>query len=312
MKKTYCAEMAPQPLFTLFTSSKPQKRNLYRVHQHTELELGWILRGEGEYILDGASYDAQPGDLFLVRGNEQHCIPTIRTPTLDAFNIHLTVPYLWGTAADYADPARLRRLVGTGDVPHRFRGDAVLNGLLTQLMDSAQSDAPESRHPARAGADRRPLHRAAHPRPDGARSPAQPLALFGRIQVRHRHRAVRICAPPAHRARRPPAAHHRRYRPRRRAGLRLPQPRQLQQAVQKDHRRRAQRPAETRLTALRFDFQIRPNQILGEFLSIQAKIVWIFMRSPCNCIHKLFLPRFFRRFHLFFSNFLGKVLCNAT
>lgn len=149
MKKTYCAEMAPQPLFTLFTSSKPQKRNLYRVHQHTELELGWILRGEGEYILDGASYDAQPGDLFLVRGNEQHCIPTIRTPTLDAFNIHLTVPYLWGTAADYADPARLRRLVGTGDVPHRFRGDAVLNGLLTQLMDSAQSDAPESRFAVR-------------------------------------------------------------------------------------------------------------------------------------------------------------------
>ena len=149
MKKSYCAEMTHQPLFTLFTSSKPQKRNLYRVHQHTELELGWILRGSGEYILDGTSYDVQPGDLFLVRGNEQHCVPTIRTPTLDAFNIHLTVPYLWGTAADYADPARLRRLVGTGTVPHRFRGDNALNALLARLMDGAQSDAPESRFAVR-------------------------------------------------------------------------------------------------------------------------------------------------------------------
>lgn len=145
MRKTYCAEMVPQPLFTLFTSSKPQKRDLYRVHQHTELELGWILRGQGTYLLDGIAYDARPGDLFLVRGNEQHCIPTILTPTLDAFNIHLTIPYLWGVITDYADPARLRQLVGTGTVPHRFRGDEALEALLTRLMDAAQSDAPDAR-----------------------------------------------------------------------------------------------------------------------------------------------------------------------
>lgn len=150
MKKEYRSEMTQQLLFTLFTSSKPQKRDAFRVHQHTELELGWILNGSGRYILEAVEYHAQPGDLFLVRGNEQHCVPTIFSPTLDSFNIHLSASYLWNVCADYADPARLRRLIGSDEsAPHLFRSDAAMNALLARLLDAFRSDAPDARFAVR-------------------------------------------------------------------------------------------------------------------------------------------------------------------
>ena len=90
MKKTYYSENSASELFTLFDSIKLRKRDVYRNHTHTQIELGFVVAGEGEYVLEGRRFDIRSGDLFLVRPNEQHCVPTITTDELVSFNIHLS------------------------------------------------------------------------------------------------------------------------------------------------------------------------------------------------------------------------------
>lgn len=123
MKYEIYSETSHRLLFTLFDSSKARKTDMYRVHHHPELELGYICRGEGDYLLENESYTAEPGCMFLIRANEQHCVPTIYTPTFDSFNIYITSYYIWNVCAEYIEPRRLSLLIGqNGSIPHRFAG----------------------------------------------------------------------------------------------------------------------------------------------------------------------------------------------
>ena len=121
MKYEIFSETSHRLLFTLFDSSKVRKTDMYRVHHHPELELGYICRGEGDYRLEQERYTAEAGCMFLIRANEQHCVPTIYTPTLDSFNIYITSYYLWNVCSEYICPQRLKLLVGKkGSVPHKY------------------------------------------------------------------------------------------------------------------------------------------------------------------------------------------------
>lgn len=111
MRKTYYSENSGNELFTLFDSIKYRKQDLYRNHTHTQIELGFIVEGEGEYVLEGNRFDIRAGDLFLVRPNEQHCVPTITTDSLISFNLHLSPLYVWRVLSDYMESGRLNCLV---------------------------------------------------------------------------------------------------------------------------------------------------------------------------------------------------------
>lgn len=143
MKIEIYSEGTHRLLFTLFDSTKKQKTNAFRVHHHPELEFGYISGGSGDYILEQNCYRAEAGDLFLVRPNEQHCVPTIFTPELSSFNIYMTSYYLWNVCGEYVEPGRLKMLIGGGSgesaVEHRFpgRGDTFLE--LIKLCSSPES-----------------------------------------------------------------------------------------------------------------------------------------------------------------------------
>jgi len=123
MREEFHSEISNQVLFTIFDSQKPRKSNLFRIHQHAELELGYITEGEGVYYLEDERFSVQKGDLFLVRTNEQHCIPTIYTDELKSLNIHIESYYLWNMCTDFIDGQLLHTLVNV-DIPiqHQFRG----------------------------------------------------------------------------------------------------------------------------------------------------------------------------------------------
>jgi len=118
MNTSFYSEVSGQLLFTVFDSSKTAKSGQFRVHHHAGLELGCILSGEGFYHLENERYHARPGDLFLVRANEQHCVPTITTPELLSFNIHIAPYFLWNLCADFIAGSRLQALVNR-EVPIR-------------------------------------------------------------------------------------------------------------------------------------------------------------------------------------------------
>ena len=126
MKNEFYSETSRRLLYTIFDDSKQRKTNAFRVHHHTELELGYMVSGEGVYILNNTSYEAKSGDLFLVRTNEQHCVPTIYTDNLVSFNIHISSYYLWSVCSEYIEPERLRLLIGSTPITHRFTNQSEL------------------------------------------------------------------------------------------------------------------------------------------------------------------------------------------
>ncbi len=139
MKIEVYSEVSHQLLFTMFDSMKKVKNNQFRIHHHAELELGWIIDGEGIYYLGEERFNAKSGDLFLIRANEQHCIPTITTQELSSFNIHITPYFLWNVCADFIDSGKLHTLVNnTLPIKHHFtemRSTVEKIMLLSQNMD---------------------------------------------------------------------------------------------------------------------------------------------------------------------------------
>lgn len=121
-ESNFYSETSHSLLFTCFDSKKQRKTDSFRVHHHAELELGYICSGEGDYILADSRFHAKAGDLFLVRANEQHCVPTVYTDELVSFNIHFSSYFLWNICAEYIPFGVLRVLVCNSPVKHCFCG----------------------------------------------------------------------------------------------------------------------------------------------------------------------------------------------
>lgn len=141
MEKNYYSENSNNQLFTIFDSVKYRKTNSYRNHRHTQIELGYIVHGKGEYIIEQNSFDILQGDLFLVRPNEQHCVPTIVDDELVSFNIHISPLYLWRVLSDYVEVGKLNCLVCSDiDIPTRIRGNKSVLEIIDKLRFSFQND----------------------------------------------------------------------------------------------------------------------------------------------------------------------------
>ena len=135
MKKEFYSEVSRQLLFTLFDSKKERKTNSFRTHHHTELELGYLLEGFGTYILRDEVYSAGAGDLFIVRSNEQHCVPTITSDYLSSFNVYISSYYLWNICSDYVDSNVIQALINS-NIPIRqwISGDPEIRQIITKLQ----------------------------------------------------------------------------------------------------------------------------------------------------------------------------------
>ena len=134
MRTEYYSEIDRQLLFSIYDSSKKQKNNQIRNHKHADLELGFIINGTGIYVLNQISYQVNPGDLFIVRPNEQHCIPTITTEKLISFNIHINAYYLWNICTDYIEPDKIQALIHS-EVPikQHFSSNDKINNLINRI-----------------------------------------------------------------------------------------------------------------------------------------------------------------------------------
>ncbi len=135
MKKDYLTEISNFFLFSIFTSSKKSKREVWRVHKHPEIEIGYIIEGSGKYVLEEREYNAEAGDYFLVRPNEQHCVPTITSPELNSFNIYISPYFLWNFCVNFVPPEKLRMLID-GNLPmtQRFHAEGEIRGIFDRLQ----------------------------------------------------------------------------------------------------------------------------------------------------------------------------------
>ena len=115
MRKEYFTEASHQPLFSMYDTLKKKSINPSRHHKHhPELEIGFIAEGNGTYIVDDKSFDFKPGDVFFIRANESHCIPSITSDEVIAFVIRINWYYMWNICADYIDASKIHTMITAG------------------------------------------------------------------------------------------------------------------------------------------------------------------------------------------------------
>ena len=115
MRKEYFTEASHQPLFSMYDTLKKKSINPSRHHKHhPELEIGFIAEGNGIYTVDNKSFDFKPGDVFFIRPNESHCIPSIESDEVIAFVIRINWYYMWNICADYIDASKIHTMITSG------------------------------------------------------------------------------------------------------------------------------------------------------------------------------------------------------
>lgn len=115
MRKEYFTEASHQPLFSMYDTLKKKTINPSRHHKHhPEIEIGFIAEGVGKYVIGDNSYDFKPGDVFFIRANESHCIPSIDSDEVLAFVIRINWYYMWNICADYIDAAKIHTMITSG------------------------------------------------------------------------------------------------------------------------------------------------------------------------------------------------------
>ncbi len=115
MRKEYFTEASHQPLFSMYDTLKKKSINPSRHHKHhPELEIGFIAEGNGIYTVGDKSFDFKPGDVFFIRANEPHCIPSIKSEEVIAFVIRINWYYMWNICADYIDAAKIHTMITSG------------------------------------------------------------------------------------------------------------------------------------------------------------------------------------------------------
>lgn len=151
MRTEYYSETNRELLFSLYDSSKKKKENQFRNHKHADLEIAFIIDGTGIYILNEGIFDVNAGDLFVARPNEQHCIPTITSDRLIAFNIRINSFYLWNVCSDFIEPSKIHALVHS-EIPinQHFQANENLIMLAKKIWKLFHEDSDANRFKIRS------------------------------------------------------------------------------------------------------------------------------------------------------------------
>ena len=81
-------------LLRAYTSLPGPRKEAFRIHHHTEYELGLVISGSGRYVArESKEYEIRPGDLFFYKNSEPHCITDIAAPGMQLLNIRISPIY---------------------------------------------------------------------------------------------------------------------------------------------------------------------------------------------------------------------------
>lgn len=86
-----------------------------------------------------------------MRPNEEHCIPTITSDRLIAFNIHISAYYLWNVCTDFVEPDKIQSLIHSEvSIKQHFCSDAQINALVKKIWKLFHEDADCNRFKIRS------------------------------------------------------------------------------------------------------------------------------------------------------------------
>lgn len=145
MKRNYYTESSNQFIYSVFYSPQKRKSGGFRNHHHTETEFNFILYGDGEYNLGGKNYTIHKGDLFIIRSNEQHCIPTITSDTLLSLNMYISPYFLWNICSDYIPYHKIHALINSDISIQNHQMDTEISECFMRIVKLYDGDDAQNR-----------------------------------------------------------------------------------------------------------------------------------------------------------------------
>lgn len=134
-------------VFKAYYPSNQEKGEKQYEHKHTELEISYILRGNGKYNCCGVDYPFSTGSVFLHCGNDIHYFSNIEQEDgLALLVMRFDSLFLWSPSGEWSDPQYLK-LFKSGSsisrcIPNSAPVSAVIGDLLSEIFDECSGHAP--------------------------------------------------------------------------------------------------------------------------------------------------------------------------
>lgn len=134
-------------VFKAYYPSNQEKGEKQYEHKHTELEISYILRGNGKYNCCGVDYPFYPGSVFLHCGNDIHYFSDIEQEDgLALLVMRFDSLFLWSPGGEWSDP-QYPKLFKSGSsisrcIPDTAPASRVIGQLLNEIFDECSGHEP--------------------------------------------------------------------------------------------------------------------------------------------------------------------------
>lgn len=120
----------------------------FRHHIHTEFEIALIKSGEGVYNIRGKNYAFSEGDIFIISGNEPHCI-TYMNPQAEfhLMNVQFEPRFIWSAENSGSDIGLLKVFFERNEIfENRLSADNPATPEIRTLLSEMESEAVGKRY----------------------------------------------------------------------------------------------------------------------------------------------------------------------
>lgn len=101
------------------TVDTPRPDGFHR-HMHNGYEIFYFIRGDAEYIIEGAVYKLRPGDLLFISPRKFHCLSPLSDATYERFVIHFSIDEVPLSLRDFVTDAKEIYRISTGSLAERY------------------------------------------------------------------------------------------------------------------------------------------------------------------------------------------------
>lgn len=111
--------LLPQKHIIHHTVNTPRPDGFHR-HMHNGYEIFYFVRGDAEYIIEGAVYKLRPGDLLFIHPRKFHYLKPLSDATYERFVIHFSIDDVPESLRGFVRSAKEIYRISAGSLANRF------------------------------------------------------------------------------------------------------------------------------------------------------------------------------------------------
>lgn len=120
----------------------------FRHHMHSEFEIALIKSGGGIYNIRGKEYKFSQGDIFIISGNEPHCITYMNTDAVfHLMNVQFEPRFIWSSENSGSDVSLLKIFFERNEIfENRLNAENPATEEIRRLLREMEDEAENERH----------------------------------------------------------------------------------------------------------------------------------------------------------------------